>query len=111
MSYGTSDSAVIPPTKTEVLNDQKVKHCFTFIVYNDVHYHISSVVIFSNGKINKQTERTDAPSGDRYQRNRYITGKEGGRKESERNNIPDSLAVSLIFLMQLRPKEDEGIGL
>ena len=37
-----------------------MKHCFTFIVYNDVHYHIPSVVVFSNGKINKQTKMADA---------------------------------------------------
>ena len=28
---------------------QKLKHCSTFIVYNDAHYHIPSVVILSNG--------------------------------------------------------------
>ncbi len=26
---------------------QKVKHCFTFIVYNDAHYHISSLLLSS----------------------------------------------------------------
>ena len=33
---------------------QKVKHCFTFIVYNDVHYHISSLLLSSKTeKLNK----------------------------------------------------------
>ena len=30
-----------------------------FIIYNSVHYHISSVINFSNGKINKQTKMVD----------------------------------------------------
>ena len=32
---------------------QKIKHGSIFIVYNGVHYHISSAVIFQNGKVNK----------------------------------------------------------
>ena len=34
-------------------NCQKMKHCFIFIVYNDVRYHIPSAVIFQNGKVIK----------------------------------------------------------
>ena len=52
---------------------QKMKHCFTFIFYNDVHYHIPSVVIFQNGKMNKQAEMIDAPGGDRSRKRDYIT--------------------------------------
>ena len=37
---------------------QKMEHCFTFIVYNDAHYHIPSVIIFSDGKISKHTKMT-----------------------------------------------------
>ena len=34
---------------------QKVKHCFIFIVYNDVHYNISSLLLSSKTeKVNKQ---------------------------------------------------------
>ena len=38
---------------------QKLKYCSTFIVYNDARYHIPSVSIFSNGKINKQTKMVE----------------------------------------------------
>ena len=41
-----------------------MKHCFIFIVYSDVHYHIFSAVIFRNEK-GKQTEMADVPSGNR----------------------------------------------
>ena len=86
-SVGTSDATVISSTKTEAHNlgstnasavqrdgsffgsvelfyCQKLKRCSTFLIYNDVHYHIPSVVIFQKWK-GKQTEMTDAPSGDR----------------------------------------------
>ena len=33
---------------------RKMKPCFTLIVYNDVHYHISSLLLSSQmGKVNK----------------------------------------------------------
>ena len=57
---------------------QKVKHCFTFIVYNDVHHHIPSVVIFSNGKINKQTKNADASGADRSWEGNIYNQREGG---------------------------------
>ena len=44
---------------------QKMKRCSTFLVYNDVCYRIPFFIIFLNGKVNKQTEMTDAPSGDK----------------------------------------------
>ena len=43
---------------------QKMKHCFTFIIYNDVQYNISSLCHLPKRK-EEQTELTDAPSGDR----------------------------------------------
>ena len=58
---------IIPSTSIIVsYTCQKSKHCFTFIVYNDVQYHISSLLLSSQmGKMNKQTEMIDAPSRDR----------------------------------------------
>ena len=32
-----------------------MKHCSAIIVYNEVHCHIPSIVIFLNGKIIEQT--------------------------------------------------------
>ena len=33
-----------------------MKHCSTFLTYNDVHYHIPPVVVFPNGKKNQTTQ-------------------------------------------------------
>ena len=79
--------------KTDTAMCQKLKHCSTFLIYNDVHYHIPSVVIFSNGKINKQTKMV----GELEQR--QISGKtdvykETGKRGSERKNILHRLLLS-----------------
>ena len=49
-----------------------MKQCPTFLVYNEVHYHIPSVVTFSNGEINEESKMTDAPSEDRSRERDYI---------------------------------------
>ena len=78
---------------------QKLKHCSTFLIYNDVHYHIPSVVIFQKRK-GKQTGMTDAPSGDRSRERDYITReREGRRRGSERKNILHRLSVCHISFM------------
>ena len=40
----TSDTNISSEGSTSIEECQKVKHCFTFIVYNGVHYHISSLL-------------------------------------------------------------------
>ena len=72
---------------------QKLKLCSIFLIYNDVHYHIPSAVIFQKRK-GKQTEMTDAPSGDRSSRKGLYNQREGGRRRgSERKNILHRLSV------------------
>ena len=86
-----------PIYKRSCSDCQKLKHCSTFIIYNDVHYHISSVVIFQKRK-GKQTEMTDAPSGDRAQEKEYITSKRE-KEEEQRKNVLHRLSVYHIFIM------------
>ena len=57
---------LVPPVSLEQdymrkiwLYCQKLKHCSTFIVYNDAHYHIPSAIILSNRKIIRQTKMVD----------------------------------------------------
>ena len=89
---------------------QKLKHCSTFFIYNDVHYHISSVVIFQKRK-GKQTEMTDAPSGDRSQERDYITREREEEEEDqrERTSYIDYLYVTSLLCNPV-PKEDGGGG-
>ena len=68
--------------KTDTAMCQKLKHCSTFLIYNDVHYHISSVVIFQKRK-GKQTEMTEAPVKCRSQERDYIT-REREEEEDQR---------------------------
>ena len=76
---------------------QKLKHCSTFLIYNDVHYHISSVVLFQKRK-GKQTEMTDAPSGDRSRERDYITReREEEEDRRERTSYIDYLYVTSLL--------------
>ena len=68
-----------------------------------MHYHISSVVIFQKRK-DKQTEMTDAPSGDRSQKRDYITREsEEEEDQRERTSYIDYLyVISLLCYPVLR---------
>ena len=92
---------------------QKLKHCSTFLIYNDVHYHISSVVISRKLK-EKQTEMTDAPSGDRSRERDYITREREEEEEDQRERTPyiDYLYVtSLLCNPVLRRTAEEALSL
>ena len=52
-----------------------VKHCSTFLIYNDVHYHIPSMAIFQNGKVNKLKWPMHS-SRDRFREHRYMIERE-----------------------------------
>ena len=76
---------------------QKVKHCFTLIVYNDVHYHISSLL--SSSKTERGTNRVDRCTERRQiSEKRYITSE---RKEEEnrreRTSYIDYLYISSLL--------------
>ena len=77
---------------------QKLKLCSTFLIYNDVHYHISSVVIFQKRK-GKQTEMTDAPSGDRSRKRGIYNQREKEEEEDqrERTSYIDYLYVTSLL--------------
>ena len=68
-----------------------------------MHYHIPSVVIFQKRK-GKQTEMTDALSGDRSRERDYITReKEEEEDQRERTSYIDYLYVtSLLYNPVLR---------
>ena len=88
-----------------------MKQCPTFLVYNEVHYHIPSVVTFSNGKINKQPKMTDTSSGDRFWDRDYIIREREGRKELVRKNILHRLfCISYLYYVIL-PKNIAGRGI
>ena len=77
----------------------KGKHCLQFTPYNEVHYHTSSVVVFANGKINKQTKMVDKLEQRQISEKQIYNQRERGRRESERKNILHRLSVYLIFIM------------
>ena len=76
-----------------IQNSQEVKHCFTFIVYNDVHYHIPSVIIFSNGK-EEQTKMADASEQTQISEKRYIT-REREEEENQRDRTSYIIYLSI----------------
>ena len=79
-------------------NCQKLKHCSTFLIYNDVHYHIPSVVNFQKQK-GKQTEMTDAPRKCRSRERDYITREREEEEEDrrERTSYIDYLYVTSLL--------------
>ena len=79
----------------------------------DVHYRIPSVVIFQKRK-DKQTETTDAPSGDRSRERDYIAREREKEEEDqrERTSYIDYLYVtSLLCNLVLRRTADEALSL
>ena len=112
MSVGTSNTTVISSTKTEARNlnaidasaaqrddsspatfptttpknrqiYQNLKHCSTFLMYNDAHYHIPPVVIFPKGEKNQTNYygRSIRAKADLGETDVY---KETGKRGSER---------------------------
>ena len=63
-----------------------MNHCFTFVVYNVVYYHILPLI---EGRYNDRK----------------------GRRGSVRNNILNSLTAYILFLMYFRPKRDRAPNL
>ena len=91
---------------------QKLKHCSTFLIYNEVHYHIPSVVIFQKRK-GKQTGMTDAPSGDRSRERDYITREREEEEEDqrERTSYIDYLYVTSLLCNPVLRRTGEALSL
>ena len=73
-----------------------MKRCSTFLIYNEVHYHIPPVVILP--KMERETNRDD-----RCTKKMHISEKGYIKREEEedlkKKNILDGLAIRLLSLM------------
>ena len=92
------EATVAPPTyglppAAFLTTCQKLNHCSTFIVYNEVHYHIPSVVIFRKLK-EKQTEKMQISEEGYY----IIREREEEEDRRERTSLIN-IVVYHIFIM------------
>ena len=76
-----------------------------------MHYHIPSVIIFQKWK-GKQTEMTDAPSGDRSRERDYITReREEEEDQRERTSYIDYLYITSLLCNPVLRKTGGGTKL